>query len=66
MEKCRACGNEIDRDDHYCPTCKEFVEPVSDALDQAVELILEVIDGNNLSDAEIKKLNEAITLIDGD
>ena len=35
-------------------------------LDEAVELILSVIDGYNLNDEETKALNEAITLINGD
>lgn len=30
MSRCAACGNEIDRDDHYCTTCEEYVEPISD------------------------------------
>ena len=39
---------------------------MNDNLDKAVELILSVIDGYNLNDEEIKSLNEAITLINGD
>ena len=35
-------------------------------LDEAVELIVSVLDGNNLNVEETKKLNEAITLINGD
>ena len=30
MDRCAACGNEIDNDMNYCTECEEIVEPISD------------------------------------